>query len=66
VASDHCNTEKPWQSASLALKTQGMGGDMFWQWGDTLSTGKTHDDGNTIYYGTSDAQCIVTDHVKGI
>lgn len=62
--SDHCNVEKPWQQASLA--TEGVAGDLFWQWGDTLSTGQTHNDGNTIYYGSADAKCLVTDHVKAI
>ena len=64
--SDHCNVEKPWQAASRAAAADGMAADLFWQWGDTLSSGKTHNDGNTIYYGSSDAQCLVTDHVKAI
>lgn len=43
-----------------------MAGDMFWQWGDSISSGRTADDGNTIYTGTSDFTCLVTDHVKAI
>lgn len=43
-----------------------MGGDSFWQDGDTLSTGQTSNDGYTIYYGTSDWTCLVTDHVANI
>ena len=43
-----------------------MAGDAFWQLGDTLSTGQTHDDGNTIYYGSSDWTCLVTNHVAAI
>lgn len=39
---------------------------MFWQYGDTLSTGQTSDDGNTIFYGTSDYTVLVTDHVEAI
>ncbi|KAK3935804.1 glycoside hydrolase superfamily [Diplogelasinospora grovesii] len=66
VATDHCTVEKPWQQASLDLATQGMGGDMFWQWGDKLSTGQSPNDGNTVYYGSSDAQCLVGDHVKAM
>jgi mannan endo-1,4-beta-mannosidase len=59
--------EKPWQQASLALATKGMGGDMFWQWGDKLSNGQqTANDGNTIYYGSSDGTCLITDHVNAI
>lgn len=44
-----------------------MAGDLFWQWGDKLSNGQqTSDDGNTIYYGSSDAKCLITDHVSAI
>ncbi|KAL1872032.1 hypothetical protein VTK73DRAFT_1700 [Phialemonium thermophilum] len=66
VGSDHCNVEKSWQQVSLALATGGMGGDLFWQWGDKLSNGQSANDGNTIYYGSSDGQCLITDHVKAI
>nr|AEV41143.1 Man5 [Penicillium sp. enrichment culture clone C6] len=63
---DHCAVEKSWQTASLASAGSGMAGDLFWQWGDTLSTGKSADDGNTIYYGSTEAQCLIGDHVKAI
>ena len=43
-----------------------MGADLFWQWGDKLSNGQTSNDGNTIYYGSNDASCLITDHVKAI
>ena len=33
---------------------QNIAGDMYWQFGDTLSTGNTSDDGYTIYYGTAE------------
>jgi mannan endo-1,4-beta-mannosidase len=67
VSSNHCSVEKTWQQASLALATTGMAGDLFWQWGDKLSNGQqTSDDGNTIYYGSSDAKCLITDHVAAI
>jgi mannan endo-1,4-beta-mannosidase len=59
--SDHCSVEGPWQTA--ALDTKGIAADMFWQWGDTLSTGQTSDDTNTIFYGSSDFTCLVTNHV---
>lgn len=67
-AADHCPVESEWQKASLALKDAGMAGDLFWQLGDTIkSTGQqTHNDGNTIYYGTSDWKCLVDDHIKAI
>lgn len=66
VSSNHCSVEKTWQQASLALATTGMAGDLFWQWGDNLSSGRSSDDGNTIYYGSSDATCLITDHVNAI
>ncbi|KAF3008609.1 hypothetical protein E8E13_007929 [Curvularia kusanoi] len=68
VASDHCPVEGKWQTTSLGLKDAGMGADLFWQLGETVpSTGQqTHDDGFTIYYGSSDWTCLVTDHVKKI
>ncbi|KAM5350930.1 hypothetical protein ACJ41O_003653 [Fusarium nematophilum] len=61
---DHCALESPWQKTSR--ETQGMGGDAFWQWGETISTGMTHDDGFTIYHGDSDWECLVRDHVAAI
>ncbi|OIW31898.1 glycoside hydrolase [Coniochaeta ligniaria NRRL 30616] len=64
TGSNHCSVEKPWQQASLALATTGMAADLFWQWGDNLSSGRSSDDGNTIYYGSSDATCLITDHVN--
>ncbi|OAA57086.1 Glycoside hydrolase, subgroup, catalytic core [Niveomyces insectorum RCEF 264] len=66
TGSNHCTVEKPWQAASLGAADSGMGGDMFWQWGDKLSSGQSANDGNTIYYGSSDAQCLITDHVNAI
>jgi mannan endo-1,4-beta-mannosidase len=67
-AAQHCPIESQWQNASLALKDAGMAADLFWQLGDTIkSTGQqTSNDGNTIYYGTSDWTCLVTNHVKAI
>ena len=63
-ASNNCDTESAWQAT--ALKTAGTGGDMFWQYGDTLSFGQTSQDGNTAYYGDSLYTCLVTNHVKAI
>ncbi|EQB50640.1 hypothetical protein CGLO_09896 [Colletotrichum gloeosporioides Cg-14] len=62
--SDHCNIEKAWQQVSRTAS--GLGADLFWQWGDQLSSGQTHNDGFTIYHGSSDYQCLVVDHVKAI
>lgn len=63
-ATQKCAVEGKWQTTALA--TKGIAGDLFWDIGDTLSTGKTSDDGNTIFYGTSDWTCLVTNHVKAI
>ncbi|KAJ0334330.1 hypothetical protein COL5a_000383 [Colletotrichum fioriniae] len=62
--SDHCGIEGPWQQVSRTAP--GLGADLFWQWGDQLSSGQTHNDGFTIYKGSSDYQCLVVDHVKAI
>lgn len=56
--------EAGWQSTTL--NTAGNGADLFWQLGDTLSTGQTHNDGYTIYYGTSEWNTLVTQHVQAI
>lgn len=63
-ASDNCTIESDWQAT--ALKTTGTGADLFWQYGDVLSTGQTSQDGNTVYYGSDLYTCLVTDHVKAI
>ena len=64
--SSHCPIESAWQTTSFGLAGSGMGADMFWQYGTTLSTGQTANDGFTIYTGTSDFTCLVTDHVAAI
>ncbi|SPO06845.1 probable Probable mannan endo-1,4-beta-mannosidase A [Cephalotrichum gorgonifer] len=61
---NHCAVEGPWQEAMRT--TEGIAGDQFWQWGDELSTGRTHDDTNTIYYGGDEWKCLVVDHVAAI
>jgi len=58
----HSN-EASWQSAVLSSNTAG---DMIWQYGDTLSSGKTSDDGYTIYYGTSEYSTLVTNHAASM
>ncbi|KAH7321611.1 glycoside hydrolase superfamily, partial [Rhexocercosporidium sp. MPI-PUGE-AT-0058] len=45
-----------WQTAVLDTQTAG---DMYWQYGDSLSYGLTHDDGHTIYYGSADYATLV-------
>ncbi|KAL7937633.1 carbohydrate-binding module family 1 protein [Trichoderma chlorosporum] len=63
---DPCDNEAPWQSTSLSLATQGMGGDSFWQWGDTLSYGQSNSDDYTVWYNSSNWQCLVQKHVAAI
>ncbi|KAL4919039.1 glycoside hydrolase superfamily [Aspergillus aurantiobrunneus] len=64
VTSNHCAVEKPWQTS--ALNSTGVSGDLYWQYGDTLSSGPSPDDGNTFYYGSEEFQCLVTEHVEAI
>lgn len=64
VTSDKINVESKWQATALA--TNGVAGDMFWQWGDNLSSGQTSDDGHTIYYGSSDFNTLVANHVTTV
>jgi mannan endo-1,4-beta-mannosidase len=49
--------ELPWQAEVLATNTAG---DMFWQYGDTISTGETPNDGYTIYYNTTEYSELVS------
>ncbi|OMP85528.1 Mannan endo-1,4-beta-mannosidase A [Diplodia seriata] len=64
VQSDKCSVEGKWQTT--ALNTEGIAADHFWDFGTTLSWGKTNDDGNTIFTNTSDWTCLVTNHVAKI
>jgi mannan endo-1,4-beta-mannosidase len=61
---DHCALQRQWQKTSVAAA--GSGADLFWQFGDTTSNGKSHDDGFTVYYDSADWKCLVTDHVSSI
>ncbi|KAK8102269.1 mannan endo-1-4-beta-mannosidase F [Apiospora sp. TS-2023a] len=60
----HCANERPWQE--LAVQTEGIAGDAFWQFGTVLSTGKTSDDTFTLYHDTEEWTCLVTDHVAAV
>jgi mannan endo-1,4-beta-mannosidase len=62
--SNTCSVELAWETT--ALKTEGTGGDMFWQYGDTLSSGKSHQDGNTVYYQDDLWKCMIEPHIKAI
>jgi mannan endo-1,4-beta-mannosidase len=53
----HTN-ELPWQATIVA--DNNIAGDMFWQYGDTLSIGQTSNDGYSLYYGTSEYTTLVS------
>ncbi|PNP39198.1 hypothetical protein TGAMA5MH_08875 [Trichoderma gamsii] len=59
---DRCTNMIPWQNTSMT--SPGMGGDLFWQWGETFVSG--YGDSYSINYGSSDWQCVVQDHVAAI
>jgi mannan endo-1,4-beta-mannosidase len=52
----HAN-EAAWQSEILSTNTAG---DLFWQYGDTLSSGQTSNDGYALYYGSSEYTTLVS------
>ncbi|KAF2668139.1 putative mannan endo-1,4-beta-mannosidase A [Microthyrium microscopicum] len=64
MASEKCSQETGWQAT--ALKTRGIAGDQYWQYGDTVSTGKTADDKFTVYKDTANWNCMVEAHGKNI
>lgn len=64
IKDDHCGESINWQKTSLT--TTANAADLYWQYGQQLSTGLTHDDHYTIYYGTDDFQCGVLDHISQI
>ncbi|KAG8677989.1 hypothetical protein FRC08_018157, partial [Ceratobasidium sp. 394] len=50
VTSDQVNTYTQWYNAVIS---SGLTGDLIWQAGSTVSTGKTWDDGYAVFPGTS-------------
>ncbi|TVY16294.1 Mannan endo-1,4-beta-mannosidase A [Lachnellula arida] len=52
-----------WQQWVINTQTAG---DMYWQYGDTLSGGQTANDGNTIYYGTSEFDTLIVPHAAAM
>ncbi|KAL6233330.1 hypothetical protein BDW75DRAFT_193242 [Aspergillus navahoensis] len=64
VKSNHCAIEKQWQDT--ALNATGIAADLYWQYGDTLSSGPSPDDEITLYYGSEEFECLVTDYVEAI
>ncbi|RMJ23423.1 hypothetical protein PHISP_05703 [Aspergillus sp. HF37] len=64
IKEEHCGASLEWQDTCLS--TTGMAADLFWQYGQQLSTGLSPDDQYTIYYGTDEWQCAVVDHISEI
>ncbi|KAL7946241.1 carbohydrate-binding module family 1 protein [Trichoderma barbatum] len=62
--SNPCTNVAPWQNTSLT--TRGMAGDLFWQWGDTISTGQSNSDPYSVFYNTANWQCLVKNHVAAV
>ncbi|KAL2069356.1 hypothetical protein VTL71DRAFT_15694 [Oculimacula yallundae] len=52
-----------WQSTVLSTVTAG---DLYWQFGDRLSGGLTHDDGFTLYYGSDEYISLVSQHAAAM
>ncbi|KAK6531183.1 hypothetical protein TWF281_008008 [Arthrobotrys megalospora] len=52
-----------WFSAITGSETAG---DMYWQFGETLSSGQTHNDGFTIYYGSSEFNSLIVPHANAM
>ncbi|KAH8658283.1 glycoside hydrolase superfamily [Xylariales sp. PMI_506] len=63
-STDNRTAEALW--GTEALNTEGIGADMWWDAGDTLSWGTTYSDGYTIYPGSSDWTLVVTDHIADV
>lgn len=55
--------EASWQATVLSTETAG---DLYWQYGDDLSTGETNDDGYAIYYGSAEYATLVTAHAAAM
>ncbi|KAH6683872.1 glycoside hydrolase superfamily [Halenospora varia] len=55
--------ELSWQQE--VLNTQNAA-DMYWQYGDTFSWGKTHDDGYSLYWGTAEYATLVEAHAAAM
>jgi mannan endo-1,4-beta-mannosidase len=64
MADEKCSQETGWQKTSLG--TRGVAGDMYWQYGDSISSGRTPDDKFTMYRGTKNWECMVQAHGKAI
>ncbi|MCJ1313549.1 hypothetical protein MMC25_007228 [Agyrium rufum] len=66
TSTNHVASEGPWQTTALSVSGKGLAGDMIWQWGDTISSGQTANDGYTVYYQSADWTGLVQQHVAAI
>jgi mannan endo-1,4-beta-mannosidase len=64
MAEEKCSQETGWQK--LSIKTKGVAGDMYWQYGDTISNGPTADDRFTVFRGSKNWECMVDSHGQEI
>ena len=64
MAEEKCSQETGWQKVSL--ETKGLAGDMYWQYGDNLSTGPSADDQFTVFRSSENWKCMVENHGANI
>lgn len=64
MAAEKCSKEPGWQKVSL--RTKGVAGDMYWQYGDLISTGRTKDDQFTVFRKSKNWDCMVVQHGRNI
>jgi mannan endo-1,4-beta-mannosidase len=64
MAEEKCSQQTGWQN--LAINTKGVAGDMYWQYGDNISSGLTADDRFTVFRGSKNWDCMVDAHGKDI
>jgi mannan endo-1,4-beta-mannosidase len=64
MAEEKCSQETGWQKVSL--ETKGNAGDMYWQYGDKISTGQTADDQFTVFRNTENWNCMVNVHGQNV
>ncbi|EGX54367.1 hypothetical protein AOL_s00004g16 [Orbilia oligospora ATCC 24927] len=63
VTSNRGSVYGSWYNTILGSETAG---DMYWQFGETLSSGQTHNDGFTVYYSSSEFNSLVGPHANAI
>ncbi|KAF3225456.1 hypothetical protein TWF106_002592 [Orbilia oligospora] len=63
VTSNRGSVYGSWYNTILGSETAG---EMYWQFGETLSSGQTHNDGFTIYYSSSEFNSLVAPHANAM